>query len=128
MSSWPGQASQPVGQQLHAHEFGEAGARLRVVGERRFDRGQPAQRLARRAVALAQAHAIHFGSGIDAHQALAVRPLVETGERYQALVAAEREAYYAGVKESLKELKAGKVRKFKSAAALLKTIEAEDDE
>ena len=54
--------------------------------------------------------------------------VVMSEERYQALVATEQEAYYAGVKESLKEVKAGKVRKFKTAAELLKTIEAGDDE
>jgi PHD/YefM family antitoxin component YafN of YafNO toxin-antitoxin module len=54
--------------------------------------------------------------------------VVMSEERYQTLVAAEREAYYAGVKESLKEVKAGRVKTFKTAGELLKAIEEGDDE
>ena len=49
--------------------------------------------------------------------------VVVSEERYQALIAAESAAYYAGVKESLKQVKAGKIRTFKNAAQLLKAIE-----
>jgi len=49
-------------------------------------------------------------------------------ERYQELIAAEREAHYGRVKESLMEVKAGRVKKFKKAADLMKAIEAPGDE
>jgi PHD/YefM family antitoxin component YafN of YafNO toxin-antitoxin module len=49
--------------------------------------------------------------------------VVMSEERYQGLIAAEQEAYCGRVKESLKEVKAGKVRKFKNADQLLKAIE-----
>ncbi len=39
-------------------------------------------------------------------------------------IAAEQEAYYARVRVSLDEVKVGKVEKFKSAADLLKELEA----
>jgi len=54
--------------------------------------------------------------------------VVMSEERYQALVAAEREVYYAGVKESLNAVKAGRVKTFKTAGELLKAIEEGDDE
>jgi PHD/YefM family antitoxin component YafN of YafNO toxin-antitoxin module len=49
--------------------------------------------------------------------------VVMSEERYQALVAAEREAHYGRVKEALRDVKAGRVKKFKNAADLLKAIE-----
>jgi len=54
--------------------------------------------------------------------------VVMSEERYQALVAAEREAYYGRVKESLKDVKAGRFKKFKKAEELLKAIETWSDE
>ncbi len=54
--------------------------------------------------------------------------VVMSEDRYQALVAAEREAYYGRVKESLTDVKAGRVKKFKNAADLLKAIESRGDE
>jgi PHD/YefM family antitoxin component YafN of YafNO toxin-antitoxin module len=54
--------------------------------------------------------------------------VVMSEERYQVLIAAEQEAYYAGVKESLKDVKAGRVKKFKTADQLLEAIETGDGE
>ncbi len=53
--------------------------------------------------------------------------VVLTEERYQELLAAEDEAYIARVRASLEDVKAGRVRKFKNAAELLKAIDAEED-
>lgn len=50
--------------------------------------------------------------------------VVMSEERYEALIAAEQEAYYDRVMASLKEVKAGKVKKFKTSGDLLKSIEA----
>ncbi len=47
--------------------------------------------------------------------------------RYQQLVEAEDEAYIARVRASLEDVKAGRIRRFKSANELLKAIEAEDE-
>ena len=47
-------------------------------------------------------------------------------ERYDELVAAESDAYLARVRASLEDVKAGRVRKFKDAKALLKAIEQEE--
>jgi hypothetical protein len=43
------------------------------------------------------------------------------------LIEAEGEAYIARVRASLEDVKAGRVRRFKSAGDLLKAIEAEDE-
>jgi PHD/YefM family antitoxin component YafN of YafNO toxin-antitoxin module len=53
--------------------------------------------------------------------------VVLSEERYRDLLAAEGEAYIARVRASLEDVKAGRVRRFKSASDLLKAIEAEDD-
>jgi PHD/YefM family antitoxin component YafN of YafNO toxin-antitoxin module len=50
--------------------------------------------------------------------------VVLSEERYQALIAAEQEAYYGRIKVSLKEVKAGKTKKFATVDDLLKGIEA----
>jgi PHD/YefM family antitoxin component YafN of YafNO toxin-antitoxin module len=55
------------------------------------------------------------------------RYVVLSEERYRDLLAAEDEAYIARVRASLEDVKAGRVRRFKSAGELLKAIEAEDD-
>jgi PHD/YefM family antitoxin component YafN of YafNO toxin-antitoxin module len=47
-------------------------------------------------------------------------------ERYKELVAAESDAYLARVRASLEDVKAGRVKKFKDAKALLKAIEEEE--
>jgi len=53
--------------------------------------------------------------------------VVLTEERYQELLAAEDEAYIARVRASLEDVKAGRVRKFKNAAELLKAIDTEEN-
>ncbi len=55
------------------------------------------------------------------------RYVVLSEERYQDLVEAEDEAYIARVRTSLEDVKAGRVRRFKSASDLLKALEAEDE-
>ena len=53
--------------------------------------------------------------------------VVLTEERYQELMAVEDAAYIERVKIALNEVKTGQVKRFKSAKALLKQIEQEDD-
>ncbi len=53
--------------------------------------------------------------------------VVLSEERYSQLVEAEDEAAIARVRTSLEDVKAGRVRRFKSAGDLLKAIEAEDE-
>lgn len=55
------------------------------------------------------------------------RYVVLSEERYRQLVEAEDEAYIARVRMSLEDIKAGQVRRFKSAGDLLKAIESEDE-
>ena len=74
----------------------------------------------------------------------AVDDLIETGDvhiiknnqlqyvvlsqaRYQELIEAQDEAYTARVRASLQDLKAGRVRRFASAKALMKVLEIEDE-
>ena len=47
-------------------------------------------------------------------------------ERYQDLIVAEQEAHYARVRASLEDVKGGKVKKFKTAAALLKALDTDE--
>lgn len=54
------------------------------------------------------------------------RYVVLTEERYRELIEAEDEAYAARIDASLKDLKNGKVRRFKSAADLMKALKTED--
>ena len=54
--------------------------------------------------------------------------VVLSEERYQELVEAEDEAYNARIRKSLEDVKAGRVRRFKSADELLKALEEEDVE
>ena len=86
----------------------------------------PAQDIKRRGLAAVDEA---IGKG-DVHVIRNNQPqyVVMSEERYQALIAAEGEAYYTGVKESLRDVKAGKIRKFKTAGQLLKAIEEGDDE
>ena len=51
--------------------------------------------------------------------------VILTEERYNELVTAEGNAYLARVRASLKDIKAGRVRKFKRVDELLKAIESE---
>ena len=52
--------------------------------------------------------------------------VVLSEERYQELLVAESEAYYARVLASLKDVKAGKVKKFKTVDDLLKALDADE--
>ena len=54
--------------------------------------------------------------------------VVMTEVRYRELIEAEDEAYIARVRKSLEDVKAGRVRRFKSADELLKALEEEDEE
>ncbi len=54
--------------------------------------------------------------------------VVLSEERYRELIEAEDEAYIARVRKSLEDVKAGRVRRFKSADELLKALEEEDAE
>ncbi len=54
--------------------------------------------------------------------------VVVSEKRYQELIEAEDEAYIARVKASLEDVKAGRVRKFKSADELLKALDEETDD
>jgi PHD/YefM family antitoxin component YafN of YafNO toxin-antitoxin module len=56
------------------------------------------------------------------------RYVVLSEERYQELIVAEREAYYARVRASLMDVKGGKVRTFKSAEELMTALDANEDE
>lgn len=46
--------------------------------------------------------------------------------RYQELIAAEQEAYYARVRASLEDAKKGNVEKFKTVDDLLKALDADE--
>jgi PHD/YefM family antitoxin component YafN of YafNO toxin-antitoxin module len=52
--------------------------------------------------------------------------VVLTEERYQALVAEAHEAYLSRVRDSLEDVKTGRVKKFATAEELLQTLDAED--
>lgn len=54
--------------------------------------------------------------------------VVLSEERYQELVVAEQEAHYARVRASLEDVKAGRVKKFKTADDLLKALDADEVE
>ena len=48
--------------------------------------------------------------------------------RYQELIVAEQEAYYARVRASLEDVKKGNVEKFKTVDDLLKALDADESE
>ena len=52
--------------------------------------------------------------------------VVLSEERYQDLIVAEQEAHYARVRASLENVKGEKVRKFRTAAELLKALDADE--
>jgi len=54
--------------------------------------------------------------------------VVITEARYRDLVEAEDEAYMARIQKSLEDVKAGRVRRFKSADELLKALEELEEE
>ncbi|TAN43332.1 MAG: prevent-host-death protein [Nitrospirae bacterium] len=53
--------------------------------------------------------------------------VVMTEVRYRELIEAEDEAYNARIRASLEDVKAGRVRRFKSVDDLLKALDEEDD-
>lgn len=54
--------------------------------------------------------------------------VVMTEVRYRELIEAESEAYTARIRASLEDVKAGRVRRFKSADELLKALDKEEEE
>jgi PHD/YefM family antitoxin component YafN of YafNO toxin-antitoxin module len=82
----------------------------------------PAQEIKRRGIAAVD-DAIDRG---DVHVIRNNQPqyVVVSEERYQSLLASEEEAHYGRVKAALGEVKAGKIKKFKTAGELLKAIES----
>jgi len=84
----------------------------------------PAQEIKRRGLAAVDEI---IGNG-DVHVISKNQPryVVVSEERYQELLEAQEEAQLSRVRASLKELKAGKTRRFKSAASLLAAIESEE--
>lgn len=85
----------------------------------------PAQEIKRRGIAAVD-ELIEKG---DIHVIRNNRPqyVVLTEERYQELVAEAQEAYLARVRAALEDTKAGRVRKFNSAADLLQALDADDE-
>lgn len=84
----------------------------------------PAQELKRRGIAAVD-DLIAQG---DVHVIRNNQPqyVVLSEERYQELVAEANEAYLARVRASLEDVKAGRVKKFKTAADLLKALDTEE--
>ncbi|MBN2107569.1 MAG: type II toxin-antitoxin system Phd/YefM family antitoxin [Deltaproteobacteria bacterium] len=82
----------------------------------------PAQEIKRRGIAAVDDA---IGKG-DVHVIRNNQPqyVVVSEERYQALIAAEDEAHYGRVKAALGEVKAGRIKNFKTAGELLKAIES----
>ena len=83
----------------------------------------PAQEIKRRGIAAVD-DLIAEG---DLHAIRNNRPqyVVLSEERYQELVAAERDAHYARVRASLEDVKAGRTRTFRTADELLKALDEE---
>ena len=86
----------------------------------------PAQEIKRRGIAAVEKH---LADG-DLHVIKNNKPqyVVLSEERYQELIAAEKEAYYSRVRASLAEVKKGKVEKFKSVDDLLKALDADEED
>lgn len=84
----------------------------------------PAQEIKRRGIAAVD-ELIAIG---DVHVIRNNQPqyVVLSEARYQDLIAAEQEAHYARVRESLKDVKGGRITIFKSAADLLKALDADE--
>ena len=84
----------------------------------------PAQELKRRGIAAVD-DLIAKG---DVHVIRNNQPqyVVLSEERYQELVAEANEAYLARVRASLEDVKTGRVKKFKTADDLLKSLETEE--
>ncbi|KAF0220041.1 MAG: hypothetical protein FD174_1486 [Geobacteraceae bacterium] len=84
----------------------------------------PAQELKRRGIAAVD-DLIAKG---DVHVIRNNQPqyVVLSEERYQELVAEANEAYLARVRAALEDVKAGRVKKFKTADDLLKALDTEE--
>lgn len=85
----------------------------------------PAQELKRRGISAVDGM---IAKG-DVHVIRNNRPeyVVLTEARYQDLVAEAEEAYVARVKASLEDVKAGRVRRFASAAELLQALDVDGE-
>ena len=83
----------------------------------------PAQELKRRGIAAVD----DIISKGDVHVIRNNQPqyVVLSEERYQELVAEANEAYLARVRTSLEDVKAGRVKKFKTADDLLRALETD---
>lgn len=86
----------------------------------------PAQEIKRRGIAAVDDR---IAEG-DLHVIRNNRPqyVVLSEERYQELIVAEQEAYYARVRASLEDVKNGDVEKFKAVDDLLKALDADESE
>ena len=86
----------------------------------------PAQEIKRRGIAAVDDR---IAEG-DLHVIRNNRPqyVVLSEARYQELIVAEQEAYYARVRASLEDVKKGKVEKFKAVDDLLKALDAGESE
>ena len=84
----------------------------------------PAQELKRRGIAAVDDLIAHG----DVHVIRNNQPqyVVLSEERYQELVAEANEAYLARVRASLEDVKAGRVKKFKTPDELLKALDSEE--
>ena len=85
----------------------------------------PAQELKRRGIAAVDALIVKG----DVYVIRNNQPqyVVLSEARYRELLEAQEEAYHARVRASLEDLKAGRVRHFSSAEALLQELDREDE-
>ena len=84
----------------------------------------PAQEIKRRGISIVD----HLLSSGDVHIIKNNQPqyVVLSEERYQELMVAEQEAYYVRIRASLENVKDGRVVTFKTAADLLRTLDADE--
>lgn len=83
----------------------------------------PAQEIKRRGIAAVDDLIVNG----DVHVIRNNQPqyVVLSEARYQELIVAEQEAYYARIRASLEDVNAGKVKRFKTAAELLRALDAD---
>jgi PHD/YefM family antitoxin component YafN of YafNO toxin-antitoxin module len=84
----------------------------------------PAQEIKRRGIAAVDDLIVNG----DVHVIRNNQPqyVVLSEARYQELIVAEQEAYYARIRASLEDVDAGKVKRFKTAAELLRALDADE--
>lgn len=84
----------------------------------------PAQEIKRRGIAAVDDLIVNG----DVHVIRNNQPqyVVLSEARYQELIIAEQEAYYARIRASLEDVNAGKVKRFKTAAELLRALDADE--